>query len=280
MLLASPTLYPGQTVRARVSADSENPEVATCRLFVRIYGADDQLELLAGPEASLTPGRAGTLAWAIPETGGRPIAQIGVELRSAQTATVYLDYLTWDGEPDAVFQRPADNGKVWRRAWVEGLDSYERWWPEAFRIIHNEGRGLLITGTREWRNYAAESTLTPHMCDVFGLGVRVQGMCRFYALLLSRTSTGMGVARLVKALDGDTVLAEAPFDWSFGAGYAFRLEADGVRLRGRIVEIDAGGPEITLEAADPVQPLEGGGVALIVETGRIATDQVRVAPIR
>jgi ADP-ribosylglycohydrolase len=57
-LLASPTLYPGQDVRARVVADDDNGERVTCRLFVSAYGADDALRIHYGPETVLEPGSA------------------------------------------------------------------------------------------------------------------------------------------------------------------------------------------------------------------------------
>jgi hypothetical protein len=162
---------------------------------------------------------------------------------------------------------------------VDGLDAYDRWWPETFRLVHNEGRGLLITGTREWRDYSVAAAITPHMCAAFGLAVRTQGMQRYYALLLSRSPAGVGVAQIVKQLDGELVLAEAAFDWSFGVAYELRLEAEGARLRGSLREA-GGGPSLTLDALDAGEPLAGGGIALIVDEGRIATDAVRVGPLR
>ncbi len=70
---------------------------------------------------------------------------------------VYLYYLTWDGEPEVVLARPVKVGMapwkpppVWRRACVDGVDQWEPWWKEAYRIVQNTGRGLIIQGTREW----------------------------------------------------------------------------------------------------------------------------------
>ena len=38
---------------------------------------------------------------------------------------------------------------MWRRAWVNGVD--ELWtFVESFRLMQNEGRGLIIQGTRDW----------------------------------------------------------------------------------------------------------------------------------
>ncbi len=144
-LMASPTLYSGQTVQARVVADQANAMPVTCTLYLRMYGADDQLVRLHGPTIDLAPGATHSFTWTIPPTGGAPIADIGVEIASVQQAdgTLYLDSLTWDGAPDLVLARPAGGGTMWRRAWVNGVDHFDGQWPESFRIIQNEGTGLL-----------------------------------------------------------------------------------------------------------------------------------------
>jgi hypothetical protein len=79
--------------------------------------------------------------------------------------------------------------------------------------------------------------------------------------------------RLVKALDGDKVLAEAVFPWQFGGDYTLRLVVQGQTLVGMI-----DGQEV-LRATDDNRPLTGGGIALVVEEGRIATDAVTVGPV-
>ena len=40
-LMGSPTLYAGQTVRARLAAEATNSRPVTCRLYIRAYGAQD-----------------------------------------------------------------------------------------------------------------------------------------------------------------------------------------------------------------------------------------------
>ncbi len=274
-LLASPTLYPGQTVRASLVADAANAAPITCQLYVRCYGASqpgggDALTRVYGPEAILAPGVRREFTWRVEDMGGAPIAEIGVELRSERRAdgVVYLDYLTWDGEPDVTFAPPAEGGTMWRRAWVNGVDQFSEWAPEPYRLIQNAGRGLLIQGTREWRNYRAEAALTPHMVAAAGLAVRVQGMRRYYALLLCAGNK----ARLVKAMDGETVLAEADYPWEFGQTLMLSLQANGRHLEASI----DGKPLFAV--SDPGVPLDGGGVALVCEEGRVACPAVMVRP--
>ncbi len=102
---------------------------------------------------------------------------------------------------------------MWRKAWVNGVDIFgERWWPDPYRLVQNEGRGLLMQGTCEWIDYQANSTVTIHLAKAAGIAARVQGLRRYYAILLCDD----GKARLIKALDGDNVLAEVDFPWTAG----------------------------------------------------------------
>jgi ADP-ribosylglycohydrolase len=269
-LLASPTLYPGQIVQAAVAADDTNQSPIICRLYLRTYGMNDELLRTYGPETLLAPGAHHEFTWRIADTGGAPITDIGVELSAPQRAdgSVYLDFLTWEGEPDVVFTRPQAGGTMWRRAWVDGVDQYDRWWPESFRVVQNSGTGLLIQGARDWKNYQVSATITPHLVTAAGIAARVQGMRRYYALLLAPN----GKAQLVKALDGETVLAEAEFAWSFGAGYALRLQVVDTRIQGWIDD------RLLFDVRDDSRPLQGGGVALVCTEGRMATDAVTVRP--
>lgn len=270
-LLASPTLYPGQTVRAGVAADASNEVAVTVRMYVRNYGPDDQLVRLYGPGAVLEPGADHEFYWQVGDTGGMPIAEIGVEVSSDRRAdgAIYLDYLTWDGAPDVVLTRPESGGTMWQRAWVDGLDQgWDVHRPEPYRLIQNCGTGLLIQGTREWVDYQVTADITPHAVKAAGIAVRVQGLRRYYALLLC----DHGRACLIKALDGDTVLAATDLPWEFGATYDLTLEVVGVRLRALVDRRQL------FEVYDAERPLTGGGVALVCTEGRTATQVVTVRP--
>jgi len=270
-LLASPTLYPGQEVRARVVADGTNKEAVTCRLFIRAYGANDELTTTCGPQAVLGGGEDHEFQWRVDDTAGQPIAQAGVEISSdeATSGTVYLDYLTWEGTPDVELRRPAEGGTMWHRAWVNGVDRFEPHWSEPYRLIQNQGRGLLIQGAREWTDYQVHATITPHMIAQAGLAARVQGMRRYYALLLGKN----GKARLVRELDGEKVLAETDFPCVPAVTYGLSLRVKGNRLQ---ASVDG---EVLFDLEDDEPLLHGGAVALICEEGYMASDGVRVQPV-
>ncbi len=273
-LFASPTLYAGQRVRAGVAAGAANPAPISGSLYIAVYGANDELVLQRGPQVNLDPGAQQVLSWQLPSTGGSPIAAVGVELSQSAAGshsgagTVYLDYLTWEGAPDCVLAKPAGDGVMWRRAWVNGVDQYEdRWW-EAYRLVQNSGRGLFIHGGRDWMDYRVAATITLHMAEAGGLAARVQGMQRYYALLLRRDNK----VQLVKALDGDNILAEREFAWEFGETHDFALRMTGSQI---VAEIDG---QVIFSLSDDADPLHGGGIALVVEEGRIMSEAVEVTP--
>ncbi len=291
-LLASPSLYPGQTVAAAVQADPANTEPVQARLYIRVYEAAgtahfsigpealkameravDALVPIYGPAATLTPGARHEFSWVVPETEGRPIAEIGLEIAPVEgyvpAGSVYLDYLTWSGAPNVRLGKPAKFGKMWSLAWTNGVDDWWPWWPLGLRLMHNEGTGLLIQGTREWTDYQVSTRLTPHLSASAGIAARVQGMRRYYALLLRPGNR----ACLVKALDGERILAEKEFAWAFDESHDLRLAVEGQRIRGWV------DGTLLFDVQDTERPLEGGAVAIVLEEGTLECGDVFVRPV-
>ncbi|MCC7208422.1 MAG: ADP-ribosylglycohydrolase family protein [Anaerolineae bacterium] len=284
-LLASPTIYPGQTIRARATASRESDGPVQVRLYIKHYDGADDLTAIHADAVAAVPGQPSVITWRVPDTLCYPIALVGLEVQGSagQSGTLYLDYLTWDGAPDVTLDRPVEREKnrlmmaagplMWKAAWIDGFDSRERLadldqWPEPYRLIQNEGRGLLMQGTCEWTDYQVTARLRPHMCEVGGIGVRAQGMSRYYALLMDREKT-----RLVRALEGsDIVLAETAGGWHWGQSYELNLKVQGNRLT---ASIDG---QVVLSAEDPENTYTGGALALICQIGRIDCEHVEVRP--
>jgi hypothetical protein len=234
----------------------------------------------------IQPGKATEINWNAPDTNSFPIACIGLEIigRGGANSTVNLDYLTWSGAPSVELCRPAGNlhrdrgdqsGMMWKRAWISGFDGGERltdhdYWPEPFRLIQNVGRGILTQGTREWEDYEVSARMTPHMCQEGGVAVRVQGLERYYALIMDEKET-----RLVRRLDGkDVVLSESAGGWVFGSTYVLKVQVSGNSLVGFV-----NGKRV-LEATDPDMLFGGGGIGLLATVGRIGVDKVSVKPLK
>ena len=254
MLMASPRVYPGQTLTADLSGGNGSE----ARLYVAAYGADD--EPVIHRSDSVVATERTRITFEVPRAA-YPAFEVGIETSGA----VDLDALSWEGEPDFEITRPAHGGSMWRRAWVNGADEFFTWW-EPIRLIQNSGRGLLIQGTRDWRDVSVSADVQPHLAAAAGIATRLQGMRRYYALLLHHP----GEARLVKVVGKETVLATCAFDWTFGHTYNLSLTAHGDSLTASINN------EPLLQAADA--DLACGGIALVIEEGRTATQAVRVAP--
>jgi hypothetical protein len=272
-LLASPTIYPGQSVTAQLQADETNPAAVDVRLYLTIYGPDDRPARIDGPGVRLEPGQWQALEWRVPSTDRLPICAIGLQVRTS--GAIYLDALTWEGMPTVEFGQPSSTKSLlWRKAWVNGVDHWEWWSGEPFRLVKNEGRGLAITGTRQWRDYRFDAVIRPaFLAASGGLAVYVQGMQRYYALELFQ-----GGVRLVKALDGRRTLAESPFEFELWQEIAMSLEASGkgdsgVHLRAWVDD------RVIFDVTDTEWPLTSGAVAFVVEESHILAEHVSVRPL-
>ena len=174
---------------------------------------------------------------------------------------VYLDHLTWKGTPEVSLIKPSSDGTMWKRAWIDAVDNSitSRSDVAAYRIMQNHGTGLFIQGTREWENYSFSALVNPHLAKEAGIAACVQGLKRFYALLLCDD----GTVRLIKELDGRTELAGKEFAWNWDTDYELRLEPAGSNL---IACIDG---DVVFEHSNTNCPLLAGSVALVCSEGRV-----------
>jgi hypothetical protein len=271
-LVASPTLYPGQVVRARLGTAAANTAPVTASILLRHYGADDALVTMTGPASSLEPGASAELTWRVPDLGGAPSAQIGVAISAADSidGTLYLDDLTWDGAPDVTLDQPAFAGGAWRRAWVDGVDTFDQSWHEPFRLVQNRGDGLVLHGTAEWRDYRVTARVRPHLAEATGLVVNARGLRRWFGLRLVRD----GRVDLVEVYDDDErVLTSASFAWDWEGEYDLSLETSQGRLRGWV-----GDQQLFEQAVAEADRLRGA-VGLFVREGSTSFGPVRIAPV-
>jgi hypothetical protein len=105
--------------------------------------------------------------------------------------------------------------------------------------------------------------------EAAGIGARVQGLKRFYALQLVNGKK----VRLLKALDGDTVLIEKDFDWETYGTYQLKLQVSGNQIRAWVDDV------LQFEVVDEGTPLNSGGVAYVVDQGHISSQAMTVKPI-
>src|SRR5215216_522650 len=187
-LYASPILHSGQTLRARLVADETNAAPVAVRPFVIAYGPDDAPTTYAGPSVSVGAGEE-DITWRVPDTAGEPIYAAGLEIHAGGEGTLFVDYLTWDGAPDVTLSRPPGAGELRRRAWVDAVDQFEGRWPEPYRIVQNEGIGLISQGNRSWTDYRVSAPITIRLAKSAGIAARVGGLRRYYGLMLDEAGT-------------------------------------------------------------------------------------------
>ncbi len=260
VLISSPTLYPGQELKARLVGLESG---GSGRLYLSCYGPEDVSQRIYGPEWRVGKGQPADVQWTIPYCGGQPIHEIGLELEGGSAG---VDYLTWDGIPKTEF--PPVEGTMWARAWSKSLDRFEFVRDKYEMLSHNEGVGLLTQGCREWQDYRIEARLTPKMAVSAGLAIRVQGLRRFYSLVFGE----QGEVRLDKTLDGRRPLASTSFPWEPFRDYIVEFEARGNELR---AWIDG---KLKLSAVDVDHPLTGGAFGFVVDSGCIGAGTPRICP--
>ncbi|AEM39918.1 ADP-ribosylglycohydrolase family protein [Ketogulonicigenium vulgare] len=269
-LMASPLIYPGQVLRARVVAADGNQGAIRVALRLRHYGARDALINLDAPAQVLHAGKAAVLEWRIPDLGGQPIAEVGIVATAdgmRASGTLHLDWMDWSGTPELELKRPEGEADFWRMAWVNAVDVFSKRHPPSFRISQADGQGLIAHGTRDWTDYTVSSDLIIDLCRDAGLAVRVQGQRRYYYIRATRT----GELQITRERDEDsTILATTPFELKLSAKTPFR-----VRIKGQTIEAEVGGTHLSV-TDDAPEGFTCGGIGLVVAEGALSSDLVRV----
>jgi ADP-ribosylglycohydrolase len=269
-LMATPLLYPGQVVKARVVVPADNHGGIDVHLRARFYDERDQLREVDSAGTQLQPGDEAVVEWQLPEFDGQPIAEIGVAFRATEKrvdGTLLLDYLRWDGAPSLTLHRPAGGGDFWRMAWVNGVDLFSKRYASSFHISQNRGEGLISHGTRQWTDYEVRTDLTVHLGNYAGVALHVQGLRRYYGVRVTRE----GRLQIVRVRDDQTkVLGEVPFDWQNGEQLSFAA-----RIRQNTILASVGPATIGVEDFGDLG-LRNGGIGLFVHEGTLSTDVVTV----
>ena len=269
-LVSSPTLYPGQSVTAEVKAGPDLFAPVSVGLYVGVYGEGNTLTLQRGEAVTLSPGAGISLTWTVPDTAGQPVAALGLEVTSEAgiSGTVLLDRLTWGGTPTVTLGKAA-HGDLWKRAWVNAASQFEAWGPSElpYRVIQNEGVGLVTQGEYEWSGYTVSALLLPHVAKRLGLVGAVRGLRRYVALVLDED----GRVRLIEQRDDlRRVLAESEATWQLEETQTLSLTVteDGITAKYGDVALTAVGDDLSAR----------GAIGLLVDTGYGEFGPVSVRP--
>ncbi len=277
--IGSPNLYSGQLVRARVVAGTSNARAASVRLCVGVLEGDGNLTWLCSHVTSIAQGEASTMQWTVPDTHGRPVGAVGLQVvGQSGTGSIYLDWLDHSGVPSVSLCPPTDGplNKAWRASWITDLDRLEFSGPEAlypYRLVSNRGSKLAISGGHVWTGYRTTAHFVPHMAESFALLAAVRGLRRHVALEVTST----GNAKLVYRKDDIVeVIAEETVSWAPDTVYALSLD---LNADGNVIGIvDAPGALIRVEGLIPMDDASGG-VGMSVDNGVTKVSSVRVEPL-
>ena len=267
-MCACPTLHPGQIVCARFFSPSSNAKKTTVQLAIKIFDENFQLTPIIGPSIELEPGDSGELRWTIPGVDGYPIAQIGFQVVSEACGTIVLDSMDWNKAPTTSLM-PSKAGTVWSQAWVrtmEGCMAYDN--NTTITLHHSREGGFLFQGSRDWGDYSFRSSVEIRLAETFAILIRAQGLRRHYSLRLDPS----GRARIVKACDGESVLAEAHCPWVTHRTRIFEFSAVGGHLRACVDGVPL------LEARD--NDLNGGAAGFLLERGGMIVQSADICALQ
>ena len=262
-MVASPTLYSGQTVTAEVTA----PTGVSGRLYALYYDRDDAIQRLEGEWAVLGEGGT-TLTWTIPATNGLPLYRLGLEFGSDTRfdGEAKVRSVTWSGAPEAyeikgmLVKSIWNLTPFWTRAWVSSARHFAPDFKYTLCFSHPSENGVATTGSRDWDDYSVMSSIDYSINDGGGLVARSRGHRRYYAGMLKGDE-----ALIVKRHDDEvTILARGPV----------RIGAVGKRdlklsLKGDAIRFEVDGVEA---AAASDNTFSSGGAGFIIEKGTIVAD--------
>lgn len=265
-VIASPTLYPTQKVSATILGTSDdNPEV---RFFIYYFDETDQLARLDGPTVTIAKGE-NSLGFDVPDTGGRPIHRLGIELSATHrlSGSLVLTMLDWKGAPERLNfgtsreltprLTPWDTTTFWTRQFVASAKHWATDIYNTFTLSHPDRNGVITFGTRDWTDYAITSELVMELHDAVGLVARSRGHRRYYAGIVRS-----GRAEIIRRRDdAEDVLASVPFAFAPNSRLTFELVVDGETIT---LGID-GRPIVS--TSDNTYPSGGGG--FFIEGGTV-----------
>ena len=275
-LMASPLIYPGQRLKARLISPSTNVYPIKARLMAQYFDHQNKpLNINDENEHVIDPGKDLEINWTVPDTnfGGDPIAEVGISFSSqdsTEKTRMLVDWMRWDGTPSVILKRPESGGDFWRRAWVSDVDYFSEHPQWGIRIAKNRGEGMIAYGTRQWTNYTVSTVLNVHLSDHAGIVARMQGLRRFYAARLTRA----GQFQLVRVRDEDvTILAETEYALEFDVKVPVVMTVNGDNI-----VASAGKSEISTKDSSS-EGFKDGAMGLIVANGAVSTDSISVGPV-
>lgn len=220
---ASPALYPGQTVTAVVACEGEkNPDL---RFFIEYYDANDEIAVMKSDCRHPLKKGENTLSWEMPDTRGRAIYRLGLELvsDSRKDGRIIVKSVDWCGCPKRFHMgtsqelTPGLSPFVIRTKWMMAfMNSCKHAGPDylaTFAISHPERNGVMTIGEIGWEDYSVESRIQFVHAEYAGLVARSKGHRNYYAAVFSH-----GKIQIIKCQKGQVTVLETAENASYKEG--------------------------------------------------------------
>lgn len=227
---ASPSLYTSQTVTAKIYCDNnQNPDL---RFFIDYYDQNDEVATIKGKERFTLEKGMNMLEWEVPETNGRAVYKLGMELVSdkRRDGEIIVKSVDWKGSPKyfhmgtAKELTPSINPFVTRTKWMMAfMNSTKHTGPDylaTLAISHPEDNGVLTIGSKEWDNYSVASRIQFVHAKCAGLVARSKGHRRYYGAVF----TDGKIQIIRRKADEVAVLAESGMEYGEGEWHDLRFE--------------------------------------------------------
>jgi ADP-ribosylglycohydrolase len=266
---ASPSLYPTQTVKAVFASEQDkNPSL---RFFIDYYDENGEISTIEGMPFEIAKGKT-CCEWEIPDTMGRPVYKLGMQLISEERVdgVLVLRSLDWKGAPrhfrmgKSYELTPGISPFVTNTKWLSSfMSSALNFHPDyltTFSLSHPEENGVVTIGSQDWEDYTVASRIEFVHQNSAGLVARSCGHRRYYAAVLKN-----GNAVIEKRKDGNIVdLASSALDYQDDAIYDVRFDVNKDRLTMYLDE------KVVATTVD--DEYLHGGAGFVVDTGAIVCD--------
>ncbi len=265
-VIGTPRIYSGMQVKLEAAAGAISGR-AQARLFIRHLTGDKLTDsaLAYGAPVALKPRKPFALALSVPDTKGYPVLDLGVEISASAAAAgdVFVDRINVSGNPKIRFP-----DKLPAQGWISNADTTRGAFSDDKSVFtycgKSKERGVMVTGSTDWEDYAFEANIKVHLADKGGILVRYQGLQRYLALVWTKE----GRLQLIERYYDDNVLGEEPCNWELDQLHNLKIIC-----RAKKIAACCDGRTV-LEAVD--DRLGCGGAGLLFEGGLVGFNRVRV----
>lgn len=247
----SPTIYPGQTIRARLYLPPDAPN----GLFAAPFAWDDNNATQHQPAAvEVQPGAWQTLSFRVPPLPNALLSRAGLAFRTLGqpwSGRVLLDWLAWDGAPEFSCDFSRERAEY---AAISGWTFVRGFWRLQDGAYHGSGVGIneSYSGDPDWRDLKFTVDLVPLLGDQHHILLRVQGSQRSYVVGLA----GPQRLALYKNAGGYREMAATAFPWTHDQRVRLAVSIVGSQMT---VAVDG---QILLQWRDADAPYLNGQIGL------------------